>query len=276
MDPKPVIDTPSPSDGFGIDPIGVIRTPFADKASAPRQPSLSHGASGVVELFSGRGYEDALDGVETFDTLWLLFRFHMNDGWRPKVQPPRSATKRGVFATRSPHRPNGIGMSVVRLERVDGLHLHVVGVDMVDGTPLLDIKPYLPYTDAVPNASSGWLEAPRDPGPRYGVVWTESAEAELAWLRGRGLDLRAGVETLLSTGPEPHAYRRIRVAEDGGRVLAVKSWRFSFIVRERTVTIARIFSGYRPAELAAPHPREDVELALHRAFADTFGGSGAR
>ncbi len=98
-----------------LEPIGIVHTPFAEKALAPRQPSEARDARGVVTLFEGRGLEDALDGLSSFDTIWILFHFHKTEGrFRPKVQPPRSEKKRGVFATRSPYCLNAIGMSAVR------------------------------------------------------------------------------------------------------------------------------------------------------------------
>ena len=152
-----MIDVPA----LTLRPIGVIRTPFQDRLSAPRQPAARRGTAGTIELYPGQDFEHALSDLEHWDHVWVLFWFHLNTGWRPKVLPPRSSVRRGVFATRSPHRPNPIGMSVLRLDAVDASAriLHVRDVDIVDGTPVLDIKPYVPYADSVPNASTGWLDA---------------------------------------------------------------------------------------------------------------------
>ena len=113
-------------------------------------------ATGRIELFPGRGYEDALDGLAAWEYAWVLFVFHKNveeeRGWKPKVLPPRSDQKRGVFSTRSPHRPNPIGLSAVQIERVDGLVVHVRRLDILDGSPVLDLKPYVAYADALPEA----------------------------------------------------------------------------------------------------------------------------
>ena len=167
-------------------PIGVVRTPFPDRVSAPRQPAAAIGVQGTIELEPGRDFEHALEDLEGWDRLWVIFCFHLNEGWRPKVLPPRSAEKRrGVFSTRSPHRPNSIGLSVVRLRRVRGLVLDVEDLDIVDGSPVLDLKPYVPYADAFPEARTGWLEAlapsggdaqaARDPEPGFEVVWSALA-----------------------------------------------------------------------------------------------------
>jgi tRNA-Thr(GGU) m(6)t(6)A37 methyltransferase TsaA len=134
----------------------VVRTGLSSRVEAPRQPRAAGGAGGTIELYPGRNFEHALDDLQGWEYIWVIFWFHLNRSWRPKVLPPRSTSgRKGVFSTRSPHRPNPIGLSAVRLERVDGLTLHIRDVDMVDGTPVLDIKPYVPYADAHPGARSG-------------------------------------------------------------------------------------------------------------------------
>ncbi len=252
-------------------PIGYVRTPFCDKASAPRQPSEARGVAGTVELLEGRGFEDALDGVAAWSHLWILFSFHESaSGWRPKVRPPRSAHKRGVFATRAPYRPNPIGLSVVRLVHVDGLSLRVLDVDMVDRTPVLDLKPYVAYTDSVSEAGGGWLPTAADPGPRFVVEWTDRAAEQRAFILARsGADVGARVETILSAGPEPHAYRRIRREADGAGRLAVKAWRFRFRAREDVVVVEEILTGYRARDLASPDA-PDSDILLHRAFVEAY------
>lgn len=259
------------SEPFAVQPIGVIHTPWKDKASAPRQAVAAKEVEGVIELFGAPGMLDALHGLETFDAIWVIYRFHANDGhWRPKVRPPRSTVKRGVFATRSPHRPNGLGLSAVRLVRIEGMKLYVRGVDMLDGTPVIDLKPYVPYADALVDANSGWLDAACDPGPRYEVQWDELARRQTAWLATHhGMDLVAAAETILRAGPEPHAYRRIREIGEGKRRLAIKSWRFDFREEGGALIIESVSSGYRRAEL---DKGVGEEVALHRAFNEEFAG----
>ena len=114
--------------------------------------------AGRVVLDPRHVHPDALADLDTFDHVWLVTWLHLNGPrHRPMVRPPRGGRKRGVLATRAPHRPNPIGLSAVRLLRVDGLVLHVQGVDLIDGTPVLDLKPYVPDFDALPHASRGWL-----------------------------------------------------------------------------------------------------------------------
>lgn len=260
-----------------LEPIGYIRTPYADRASAPRQPYVSGGVRGTIELVAGRGFEHALHDLEGWDYIWVIFWFHLNHGWRPKVLPPRSTVRRGLFATRTPHRPNPLGLSVLELESVSRLTLTVRGVDLIDGTPILDIKPYVPWADSIPHAGSGWFEPPpiidddvadpasdrpADPIAAYTVAFDPHATAQITWLRdAHAIDLETPLRRALALGPHPHPYRRIK--PDGDHLLvAHKSWRARFRVHERTLEVFEIFSGYRPTALSDPDPTLDP----HRAF----------
>jgi len=263
-----------------VRPIGFVRSPFLEKAEAPRQ-AVADGAEGIegrIEMLPE--HEHALDDLEGFDRIWVLFWFHeAKGGPRTKVLPPRSDRKRGVFATRSPHRPNPIGMSAVRLTRVDGRVLHVRDLDLLDGTPVLDLKPYIPYADAFPDAAAGWVGATSDPRPSWSVSFTEAAERQLAWLAEQGLplDLRARIVDSLALGPQPHPYRRIKKSADGELLLAVKEWRVRFTVmaasledptlEARAIVVEALRSGFRARELAG----NDPALAVHRAFVARFG-----
>ncbi|MEW6567628.1 MAG: tRNA (N6-threonylcarbamoyladenosine(37)-N6)-methyltransferase TrmO [Chloroflexota bacterium] len=136
-------------------PIGVIRTPFTDPSQAPIQPSRSQ-AEGTVEVDAA--YEEGLEDLEGFSHIILLYLFHCSSGYSLKVKPFLDDRQRGLFSTRYPCRPNPIGLSVVRLVGRKGRVLHISGADMLDATPLLDIKPYVPKFDAPPDVRIGWLE----------------------------------------------------------------------------------------------------------------------
>lgn len=147
------------------DPIAVVRSCFGGKFGVPRQPGLSPSAWGELVFNESYRSREAVRGLEGFSHLWLIFGFHQTSegGWRPTVRPPRLGGEErvGVFASRSTYRPNGLGLSVVRLEgidfeRTDGPVLRLGGVDLVDGTPVFDIKPYLAYSDSIPDALSGY------------------------------------------------------------------------------------------------------------------------
>lgn len=143
--------------------IGILRSPYIRRIDAPHQGTVVEGtasgdfASATLELAEWLD-EKALQDLSGFARLWLIFSFHLSEGWKSTVKPPRGGPKRGVLATRSPHRPNSIGLSAVELLRIEGRTLHLRGVDLLDGTPVLDIKPYVPYADAFPHAAAGWID----------------------------------------------------------------------------------------------------------------------
>lgn len=143
-----------------MQPVAYIRSPYAEKFGVPRQGNLVPHAVSEIVFEPAYCNEDCVRGLSEFSHIWLIWRFHCNgDEWHPTVRPPRLGgnTRLGVFATRSPFRPNALGLSVVRLLSVEpGPVLRVSGADMVDGTPIYDIKPYIPYADSVPEASSGF------------------------------------------------------------------------------------------------------------------------
>jgi tRNA-Thr(GGU) m(6)t(6)A37 methyltransferase TsaA len=137
-------------------PIGTIRTPFTTLADMPIQPSGANEVNGEIVLEPQ--YEEGLRDLDGFSHIILLYHFHRSKGYRLTVTPFLDTVDRGLFSTRAPRRPNPIGLSVVRLVRIDGFTLHGQGVDMLDGTPLLDIKPWVPAFDIRENARAGWLD----------------------------------------------------------------------------------------------------------------------
>jgi tRNA (adenine37-N6)-methyltransferase len=259
---------PSDERRLSLTPIGVVHSPFTEKMQAPRQPNTPQAAVGSVELFGGRDFEHALEDLSTFRYIWLIFWFDQSEGWRPKVLPPRSEKRRGVFATRSPHRPNPLGMSLVELTGIEGLVLAVKGLDLLEGTPVLDIKPYIPYADSRPDADHGWLDEPvgnGDPKAAFVVNFSEQARAELTLLQGFGVELEGPIRQVLELGPEPHPYRRIRKTPGtDGACLSLKDFRVSFTSEGMTVLVTAIATGYREKQLAT---LPDPVLAAHRALA---------
>jgi len=256
-----------------VEPIGVFRSPYTEPAQAPRQPAAARGVEGCIELSPGRGFEFAVSDLERWRFIWVLFWFDRAEGWRAKIRPPRSRARRGVFATRSPHRPNPIGMSAVELLSVEGLTLRVRNVDVLDGTPVLDIKPYVAYTDAIADAGAGWLESEAigDPGPRFSVSLSERARRQAQFLSaGFGIHLEQPIVQALELGPAPHPYRRIK--RDGGSLrLAYKEWRARFEVNDARVTVLALGTGYRAKELFS---EANPALDAHRAFVQEFGFPG--
>lgn len=143
------------SDSISFHPIGVIRSPFTDLVGMPIQPGGARGIRGEVEL--DPAFAAGLADLDGFSRVILLYAFHRSEGYRLRVVPFLDDSERGLFATRAPRRPNPIGLSVVRLVRVEGCRLLIEDVDILDGTPLLDIKPYVPSFDAFPDEKTGWF-----------------------------------------------------------------------------------------------------------------------
>jgi tRNA-Thr(GGU) m(6)t(6)A37 methyltransferase TsaA len=194
-----------------IEPIGYLQTCFGEKFAVPRQPGLCPSAWGTLELLAPYRSAEALRGLEDFSHVWLIFGFHKTEGggWHPTVRPPRLGgnTRVGVFASRSTFRPNGLGLSLVKLDRVswdteDGMEppvLHVSGVDLVDGTPIYDVKPYLPYAEALPQATGGYAS---EPITRVEVVVGERAREDFGKLPERAQRV---IKEALSLDPRPAA-----------------------------------------------------------------------
>ncbi len=138
--------------------VGVIRTPFVEASGTPIQAAYGQGIEGQVVLHES--YAQALDDIEGFERLWLIYWMDRVSGFKPRVIPYRDTKEHGLFATRSPGRPNPIGMTVVRFLRREGATLYVADIDILDGTQLLDIKPYIPAFDAHPVSRAGWFDTP--------------------------------------------------------------------------------------------------------------------
>ncbi len=145
---------------FALTPIGWVRSPYLRRFGTPQQASaVDSDLEAVLELDPTRIPPLALADLQGVERIWILSWLDRGEGWAPEVRPPRGdRTRRGVFATRSPDRPNPIGLSAVTLVRVEGNHLRVRGIDLLDGTPILDIKPYIPYADAFPHSKAGWID----------------------------------------------------------------------------------------------------------------------
>jgi tRNA-Thr(GGU) m(6)t(6)A37 methyltransferase TsaA len=193
---------------FEFEAIGIIRSPFKEKFGIPRQAGLVPGICAVLELLPPFNRPETVAELDGYSHLWIQFVFHQaqREQWQPTVRPPRLGGNRrvGVFASRAPYRPNPIGLSVVALERVVAepgrVELHLSGVDMVDGTPVLDIKPYIPYADSLPEAGSGFAHG--EPEAKLQVRFSERAQQQLNQ-RQDGAALRRAIIQLLELDPRP-------------------------------------------------------------------------
>lgn len=219
-----------------MQPIGTIRSSFPDRFGIPRQPGLIPAARARIELDPAMP-DDVVRGLEGFSHVWVVFLFHQVDRWKPLVRPPRlgGTEKRGVFATRSPYRPNRIGLSLVRLLSIDRhpVVLHAEGGDFVDGTPVLDLKPYLPYAEAVPDALADWAQ---DSPPVLPVDVPDELDRILCAYEAAHPGLRALSEQVLAADPRP-AYASART---GRYVVRVGPVDLRFSVNEGRVALLEV------------------------------------
>ncbi|MCO4292834.1 tRNA (N6-threonylcarbamoyladenosine(37)-N6)-methyltransferase TrmO [Solitalea sp. MAHUQ-68] len=222
---------------FSFQSIGIVHSPFKEKFGIPRQPGLAPSSKAVLELLPPFNVPDAVNGLDQFSHIWVVFVFHetAQRGWTPTVRPPRLGgnERMGVFATRSTHRPNPIGLSVVELDRIEvngeKVLLHLKNIDLLDGTPVLDIKPYIPYSDALPQANAGFAASAPE---RIMTVSFDSAIAEqLADLP----DLKQLIIDVLSFDPRP-AYK-VEKSEDRVYGMAIGDKDVKFIIDKNKLRV---------------------------------------
>ncbi|MFT3991434.1 MAG: tRNA (N6-threonylcarbamoyladenosine(37)-N6)-methyltransferase TrmO [Luteolibacter sp.] len=197
-----------------IESIGEIRSCFGEKFAVPRQPGICPSAWGRLVFHEKYRSPEAIRGIEGFSHLWLVFGFHQTlaQGWKPTVRPPRLGGNQrvGVFASRSTFRPNGLGLSLVRLEGVENGGLLLGGLDLVDGTPVYDVKPYLAYAESVPDARSGFAD---EEIPRMEVMIDPAVAAKFQKLPARA---QAVICEALSLDPRPATH-----SDDSERLFGV-------------------------------------------------------
>ena len=263
-----------------VNPIGTFHGDAVYKYDAPRQGRLFAGHPGRIELNPGCNFETALRDLDGFERLWVIFQFHENEGWRPTTRPPVPPKGRdsvGTFASRSPYRPNPIGLSCVRLLKIEGLTLFVDEADLLDGTPVLDIKPYIPMADAFPDAKAGWVE--EQVGDLWTVEMSDAFAEQSRWIAERsGFDLESFAKVQLSRGNFSKdvfdsSRRRLTIDEAACTgVLAYRTFRihFSYDENVRTVCLQRVTSGYLAEDLNEGAEDKYGDKDLHRAFLKVF------
>ena len=202
---------------MNLETIGHVVSPYHEKFGVPRQPGLVAEARGYIQMCQAYAHPGAFEGLDGFSHIWVIFGFHACQGAaRLRVRPPRLGGNRelGVFATRSPYRPNHLGLSVLTFAGLEdgseGLRVRVSGLDLIDGTPIFDIKPYVPYTDSISSARGGFAASP--PTPVLDVTFSEAARRYLAGQGEEGDALRSLIVQTLALDPRP-AYRRGEVGE---------------------------------------------------------------
>jgi len=196
-----------------LSPIGIVHSPYKEKFAIPRQPGLVNAAKGTVELLGEVNNIESVRELKQFSHIWLLFVFHgtQEHGWKSLVRPPRLGgnKKVGVLATRSTYRPNPIGMSVVKLDDIEvteqDVILHISGMDLLDQTPIIDIKPYIPYSDSLPSACAGFAQT--QPQINLTVKFSEQAQQSIVKLKNELPNLTLLIEQVLTQDPRP-AYKK--------------------------------------------------------------------
>ena len=254
-----------------VRPIAYVRTNRRFKFDAPSQPELASEERNHIEFLPDDRLRAGLQDLEGFDRIWLISWFDRNTTWRPRVLPPRGpAKRRGVFSTRSPHRPNPIGLTAVTLFGIQDGTLEVGPLDLTDGTPILDVKPYLRTVDAHPESSLGWLESVQaletEPAP-YEIELTVQAETELRWLLTHWrVDFTARAFSILARDPSPHRTRRILQLEENRYRIACGAWRMYFHLSESRVIVEEIEKGYSDETLNTPGNEEAIDREAQIAF----------
>ena len=231
-----------------LEPIGFVRTGPSAKFFSPHQPNERSRETNIIELSEGRQFELALQDLEGFDRIWIVWWFHRNSDWRPRVMPPRGpAKRRGVFATRSPHRPNPIGLTCATLLGISGRTLETGPLDLLDGTPVLDLKPYISTIDSFPGSSLGWLEpilAAEASGAQFTVQVGPQAAEQLQWLKENwSIDFSERAFAILANDPSPHRTRRILQLGPNRYRLSCGSWRIFFSREESVVLVEEVGKG---------------------------------
>lgn len=256
---------------FTFTPIGYFSSLAQHKLELPHQANAPGAQKGSIILNDHPDFELALRDLDGFSRIWVVFTFHENSSWKPLVRPPRlnpDHPRVGVFASRSPYRPNSIGISPVELLSIDGLTLHLGPCDLLHGTPILDLKPYIPPHDAFSEERIGWLE--NIGAQAYHLQASADFSTQNAWLLNRGgPNLLEPCHTQLSYNPTYKKHKRVQ-QNSTHWTLAYRTWRIDFaITASQQITLLRINSGYTLAELQTEDdPYNDK--TIHREFSAQF------
>lgn len=254
-----------------LEPIGFVKSNLAYRYETPRQGVLAGKDISLIELIPKQNFEQAVFQLDGFERIWIIYSFHLNNNWKPLVNPPRHTRKKiGVFATRAPYRPNHIGLSCVKLEKVDKLKIYISESDILDGSPVLDIKPYLPYSDSFPYALTGWVKNNAD--EKFEIIFSAKAELHSNWLKEKAnINLQNFARLQLEFCPFDDS--RKRIANNGDNfTLSYRTWRIVYSVDEKSkiVEIIKIHSGYSKSELKDLDDKY-ADKELHKNFIIIFG-----
>lgn len=264
------MDAPS----FTLTPIGYLRSQKLRKAEAPRQSKRSRAgaepASDFIELNPNQNFEQALSDLDGFSHLWVIFVFHQAKDWKPMIQPPRGSEKKvGVFASRSPYRPSPIGLSLVRLRAVKGRKLEIEASDLLDGTPILDIKPYVAGADEADSPTLGWMEFLNQPPLKISLSAKARKQIEFIDSHKVGFSLLEKIHQQLEYSPFQNTSKRVKKLSATQGLFSHRYWRILFEVKKNSLKILEINHDFdktngKISSLAKP------ETDLYESFRSTY------
>ena len=255
--------------------IGIFNCDEKYRYETPRQGVYASNNHGYILLNKHKNFETALADLKGFDRIWILYHFHLNSTWKPVVSPPVASSEKkriSLFATRSPHRPNQIGMSCVELVKIEGLKIFVKNFDLLNGSPILDIKPYIPASDSFPNSSTGWLPKGITDEEKYTCKFDELALKQMNWIfKESGLNLQEFALLQLEYQPLNKKRKRITEIDKENRnkfQLSCRTWRICFRIDEvkKNIFITSIISGYKKEELKIDTEDKYEDKDYHRGF----------
>jgi tRNA (adenine37-N6)-methyltransferase len=230
-----------------LNPIGFLQSNLKQRYETPRQGILAKDSKAIIHLLPKQNFEQAVKDLEGFDRIWITYQFHLNKNWKPLVTPPRHTRKKvGVFASRAPYRPNQIGLSCVKLDKVEGLKIFISQADILDGSPVLDIKPYLPYSDSFPDVKTGWVQ--RNLDEKYEIAFSAKSKKMADKLKvEKNINLIDYARIQLEFNPTDLSRKRISKtsAQKNGKehfILSYQDWHIHYTVNEskKRVTISDI------------------------------------
>ena len=256
-------------------PIGTFYSTENEKYQIPNQSGLDNNMEGFIEINKDLNVSQVLHGLEGFNFIWIIFHFHKVDNWKNMISVQRSEKKQGVFSTRSPHRPNPIGISCIEVKEIKGREIRLISPDLMNGTPILDLKPYLAYSDSKPNASNGWLENQQTP-EKYSIELNNISKTKISWLGERKIQIMNYINTTLVFFPQPNKKKRIQLLAENDNIfnceLACKTWRISYNLNEnnKSISITDIYSGYKSEYLNYEKESNWDDVPTHNDFNEFF------
>ena len=252
---------------YSFAPIGYVRCDARYTQETPRQGVFSR-RSAVIELEKHCNYEAALQNLDGVSHIWIIWVFDRVNSWKPMVQPPTLNGKVGVFATRSPHRPNPIGITAAKLVKVGNLKIYVENIDLLDGTPVLDIKPYVSEADRIEGTVIGWKESEEFTPRAFSVSPLAEKQAQFITEHGN-FDILETARVQLTTRILSADRQRLEFDGRSG-MLAFRTWRIDFTADDELITVSNIRSGYSAEELLPDASDRYGDLELHRKFNAVF------